>query len=111
MTNCDGKTAFARFRISAIVPIAVVDHIAVLRLNEAAVELAGRLIRDGAIPPEAEADALHLATATQNGMNYLLTWNFAHLANAVHRHRIENVLEDAGYESPVICTPEELMED
>jgi hypothetical protein len=44
-------------------------------------------------------------------MHYLLTWNFAHLANAVHRQRIENAIEDAGYECPAICTPEELMED
>ena len=40
-----------------------------------------------------------------------LTWNCKHLANAVHRNRIEALAEEAGYACPVICTPEELMED
>jgi hypothetical protein len=40
-----------------------------------------------------------------------LTWNCKHLANATHRHRLESMIEDAGYACPIICTPEELMED
>ena len=46
-----------------------------------------------------------------NGVDYLLTWNCKHLANAVHRNAIEFLVEKAGYACPVICTPEELMED
>ena len=46
-----------------------------------------------------------------NGIDYLLTWNHRHLANATRRTRIEIAVEDMGYASPVICTPEELMED
>jgi hypothetical protein len=41
-------------------------------------------------------------------MEYLLTWNCAHLANARLRSRIEHICRDAGYAPPIICTPEEL---
>jgi hypothetical protein len=54
---------------------------------------------------------MHIAIATVNGVDYLLTWNCAHIANAVMRGQIENVCRTAGYEPPVLCTPEELMED
>lgn len=43
-------------------------------------------------------------------IDYLLTWNCKHLANASLRVQIAALLEDAGYACPVICTPEELME-
>ena len=56
-------------------------------------------------------DAAHIAIAAANGVEYLVTWNFRHIANAVTRPRIESVCRQAGFESPVICTPEELMED
>jgi hypothetical protein len=41
-------------------------------------------------------------------MQYLLTWNCTHLANAQLRSRIEQVCREAGYIPPIICTPEEL---
>jgi hypothetical protein len=40
-----------------------------------------------------------------------LTWNIRHLANAATRRRIEEACRAAGLEAPVLCTPEELMED
>ena len=73
--------------------------------------LAERLVSMGPIPHEAAADALHIAIAAVNGVDYLLTWNCKHLANATLRGRIETQVEEAGYACPVICTPEELMED
>ena len=73
--------------------------------------LAAELVSTGPIPPEASADALHIAIAAVNGVDYLLTWSCRHLANATLRGRIEVLVEDAGYGCPVICTPEELMED
>ena len=72
--------------------------------------VAERLLGGGPIPREAAADALHIAIAAVNGIDYLLTWNCRHLANASLRVRIAVLLEDAGYACPVICTPEELME-
>jgi predicted nucleic acid-binding protein len=83
----------------------------ILTITEAAVSLAERLVANGPIPREHAADALHIAIAAVNGMDYLLTWNCKHLANAMHRSRIESLVDKAGYICPVICTPEELMED
>ena len=45
-----------------------------------------------------------------NGVDFLVTWNFRHIANAAMRVQIEQVCRQAGYEPPVICTPNELME-
>jgi hypothetical protein len=91
--------------------MAAIATVAVLRTGEAAIALAERLVSQGPIPQEFAADALHIAVAAVNGIDYLLTWNCKHLANAVHRQRIEALVEEAGYACPVICTPEELMEE
>jgi hypothetical protein len=48
---------------------------------------------------------------SRGAVDFLVTWNCRHLANAVHQHRIEEVVETQGYRCPVICTPEELMEE
>lgn len=63
------------------------------------------------LPEKAQIDALHIAVATVHGMDYLLTWNCRHIANATFRHRIDTVCESAGYQAPVLCTPLELMEE
>jgi hypothetical protein len=61
------------------------------------------------LPQRAATDALHLAVAALHGMDYLLTWNCTHLANAALRSRIESVCESANLAPPIICTPPELM--
>ena len=53
---------------------------------------------------------LHVAVAVVNGIEYLLTWNYKHLANAGMRSKIETTCRELGYEAVIICTPEELME-
>ena len=63
------------------------------------------------IPAKAEVDAVHIAAAVVNGMDYLLTWNCTHIANAAIRGKIEHTCRDMGLQPPIICTPEELMED
>ena len=63
------------------------------------------------MPRKAAEDALHIAVAAVHGVDYLLTWNCKHIANAVMRQAIERVCSEAGYEPPVICTPEELIDD
>lgn len=63
------------------------------------------------MPAKAQNDALHLAIAAVNGMDYLLTWNCRHLANAALKTFLERICKKAGYRCPIICTPEELLED
>lgn len=54
-------------------------------------------------------DALHLALASVHDIDYLVTWNFAHLANASKRKHIEGLNRHLHLSTPVICSPEELM--
>ncbi len=91
--------------------LAVIAELPVLKMSDDAVSLASRLVSSGPIPSSSAADALHIALAAINGIDYLLTWNCKHLANAAHRSRIETLVEEAGYACPIICTPEELMEN
>lgn len=66
-----------------------------------------QLTRDGWMT-RAE-DALHVAMAAAHGLDYLLTWNCTHIANATLRGRIEGLCRSSGMEPPIICTPLELQ--
>jgi predicted nucleic acid-binding protein len=100
-----GDPAAAQKRLDILRGISVLDS------TDAVRALGSALIAQGPIPPRAAIDALHIAIAAVNGMEYLLTWNCSHIANAVMRPRIEEVCRTEGYEPPVICTPLELMEE
>ena len=63
----------------------------------------------GAIPEKAEPDAIHIAAAAIEHCEYLLTWNFRHIANARIRLEVERILAKHGYNRTTICTPEELV--
>ncbi len=99
-----GDTDAARTRLKSLEAVTLLDA------TSDAEELARNLLDLGAVPRKAAADAAHIAIAATNGIDYLITWNFQHIANATMRSRIERVCRLAGYEPPVICTPNELME-
>ena len=90
--------------------LAAIEDIPELDVNDETRSLGQALVAEGPIPPRAQLDAYHIAVATVNGMDYLLTWNCVHIANAVMRVGIESVCRRYGYEPPIICTPQELME-
>jgi predicted nucleic acid-binding protein len=81
-----------------------------LELTEDAITFSEELVGRLPLPGRALLDAVHIALAVVHGMDYLLTWNCAHIANAVLRNRIESVCHSKGYAAPVICTPEELLQ-
>jgi hypothetical protein len=81
----------------------------VLEITEETESLAAVIMNGGAIPPHAVRDAAHIAIATVSQMDYLLTWNCRHLANAQIIRRVAVTCNQEGYNMPVICTPEELM--
>ena len=66
------------------------------------------MIHRGALPKKAAVDAFHIAIAAAHRVEFLLTWNCKHLANAVMRSTIEEVCRAMGLPPPIICTPEEL---
>jgi predicted nucleic acid-binding protein len=86
-------------------------ELSLLELTEEVTALAQELIQQVPLPERAALDALHIALAVVHGMDYLLTWNCTHIANAALRGKIEAVCRSRGYEPPVICTPEELLEE
>jgi hypothetical protein len=88
----------------------IVRDLPVLEVTGAAQHLAEAILSIGAIPPHAVREAAHVAVAAEGGMDYLLTWNCKHLANAQLRRRLSMVCNREGYDMPLICTPEELME-
>lgn len=83
----------------------------VLTAGPEASALAQQLLIRGSLPAKAAVDALHIAISVVNGIDYLLTWNCTHIANATMRLQIERVCRQCGYEPVVLCTPEELMEE
>jgi hypothetical protein len=83
----------------------------VLELTEDAVSLARILLKEKVVPKKAVEDALHISIAIMHGIDYLLTWNCKHIANAERQHAIASICYKRNIEPPVICTPEELMGD
>ena len=88
----------------------VAAELSLLGVTEEAERLAPLLLRAAGLASNAATDALHMAIAAVNGMDYLLSWNCRHIANATIRRAIERQCRSIGYEPPVICTPQELME-
>jgi len=65
----------------------------------------------GVLPQKAQVEALHIAAVAHHRVQYLLTWNCKHIANAKILPHIHGVLTDLGIPIPFICTPEELLGD
>ncbi len=104
LSECaDGDPDAAEGRLAALAGIAI------LAQTVAADDLAGELLRGVPLPTKASSDALHIAVAAVHGVDYLVTWNCAHIANATLRPQIEAVCRRFGCEPPVICTPQELL--
>jgi hypothetical protein len=81
----------------------------VLRRTRAVDELVEAFLSTGALPAKAKADAAHLAFATSHRVDYLLTWNCKHLANAEILSRLQPVAEQRGHRMPIVCRPLQLM--
>lgn len=79
-----------------------------LAASTAAEELVPVLLRRTGLPMKALADMSHIALATVHGMQFLLTWNCKHIANANVLRAVARACRERGFELPVICTPEEL---
>jgi predicted nucleic acid-binding protein len=88
--------------------MAVIEGLEVLAITEPVRELVKSLLANGAVPTTEPRDAFHIAIAAVSGVQYLVTWNFKHIANASLRTRIEGVCRSLKFEPPVICTPEEI---
>lgn len=100
----EGDEAMAGFRLK------VLEGLPLLDITEEVSSFAEELIRVGPMPPKAAVDAVHVAASVVHRLDYLLTWNCTHLANAAIRIKIDQMCRSRGHLPVVICTPEELME-
>jgi hypothetical protein len=98
-----GDTDAARERLEVLKPLALLD------ITESVLQLASALLASGIIPDKAARDAAHIAISAVHGIDYLMTWNCAHIANATIIRTVQTVCVQNGFSCPVICTPEELM--
>ena len=101
----EGDDEAARQRLDAL------RGIAELETTPEAEDLASALLEKGPLPEKAAVDALHIGISATEGIEYLLTWNCTHIANAAMRKPIEEICRTKGVEAPIMCTPEELMEE
>lgn len=100
----DGDPEAVRRRLAAM------EGLPAVTISDEARTLARQLVHGGPMPKEYPEDALHIAVCAVHGIDYLLTWNCTHLANASLRRQVERLVEQVGHRCPMICTPEELME-
>jgi len=98
----DGDPSAASERLKLLEDIPLLDE------SDEAERLAELLIEQGAIPASEPRDALHIATAAANGVQFIVTWNFKQILNPHLQSRIAETCREAGYIPPVICTPEQL---
>jgi hypothetical protein len=98
-----GDTEIASQRLDILRDLPLLD------LNQSVTDLAERFLERSNLPSKADVDALHIAAATIHGMDYLLTWNCKHIANAQIQRKLADISLDFGYELPILCTPYELL--
>lgn len=99
-----GETSMARLRLESL------QGVPLLPATDEVKELARKILSSGLLPATADRDAAHIALASAYNLDILLSWNCRHIANAAIQSRLRRLVELAGFDLPVICTPEELME-
>lgn len=98
-----GDTAIAFQRLELLRNLSLLD------LNPSVLDLAEQFLERSNLPAKADVDAVHIAAATVHGMDYLLTWNCKHIANAQIQRKLAEISLGFGYELPILCTPYELL--
>ncbi len=97
----DPEAAADRLKLLAGVPsIPITDEVR---------QIAEALVSASLMPAKAAADALHVAIAAFAGVEYLLTQNCRHIANAHTLPKVYAILADRGYGGLLICTPAEFL--
>jgi len=97
--------------VAAATRLELARDLRLLQISNEATALARRIIVECGLPEHAGLDALHVATAATNQIDYLLTWNCKHIANSTLQSRIAAACRSAGRTAPVLCTPSTFLED
>ena len=99
-----GDVLMAQKRLDLIQDIPLIDF------NDEAKDLAKEILRQNILPPKATLDVFHIAISVVHEIDFLLTLNCKHIANAFIFRRIEKICSEFGYETPIVCTPQEILE-
>jgi predicted nucleic acid-binding protein len=100
-----GDPAVSRERLRLL------QSIPLLEITADVAVLASAFLASGKIPRKAASDAVHIAIAAVHGMDFLVTWNCVHMANAVIAKALASICVEHGHECPIICTPGALLEE
>lgn len=96
-------------KYAAELRLSVLKKIKEVQIDQEVNQLAHKLIQFSAVPQKAKEDAIHIAVATVQRIDYLLTWNCKHINNAEIKPMIRQICINEGYTCPEICTPLELL--
>ncbi|MEO5713599.1 MAG: hypothetical protein ABIT37_08920 [Luteolibacter sp.] len=80
-------------------------------MTDEVVALASPLVGAGIVPAKAASDAIHIAVASVHRIDYLVTWNFKHIANPFSRDRLRKAVSEVGLTLPVMCSLDELLQN
>ena len=83
----------------------------VLRETNEVARLAKLYISSGAVPDHSYRDALHIAVATINHLDVLVSWNFKHIVNIKRIHAYNSVNIKEGYSMLDIRSPKEVLDE
>lgn len=86
------------------------EDLPILEVNREIQTIAERYFDALDIPEKARLDASHLAVAVWHEVDYLLSWNCKHIVSGRVKKMLEKINSDLNIHTPVLCTPEELME-
>ncbi|MBN1943826.1 MAG: type II toxin-antitoxin system VapC family toxin [Phycisphaerae bacterium] len=100
-----GDPAASRKRIQ------ILEEMDVLPVNSSLEKLSQELQKYLEIPDKARLDAIHLAFSILYELDYLLTWNCSHLANANALRKLARMAKERNYWLPIVCTPDEMISD
>jgi predicted nucleic acid-binding protein len=98
-----GDVNAAELRLSELKNLPLLD------IDDRVMVLTKAILSSGVVPQKAAEDALHISIATVHRIDYLLTWNCKHIANAIINNQLRKIITENGYLMPVICTPNELL--
>ena len=100
-----GEELMAKARVDLLAELPL------LRSTDEVVRLSEHLVLNGTVPQKAASDAVHIAVASVHRMDYLVTWNFKHIANPFLRQRLQREVFEFGFVLPIMCSPEELLQN
>ncbi len=95
----------------ALKRLELLNGLPLLELNQSVRNLSAEFLKRSNLPSKASEDSVHIAAATVHEIDYLLTWNCKHIANAQIQKKLTQISLEFGYNLPIICTPYELLGD